>query len=59
MNSSKLNLSLPTIFLIKCNGSEERLIDCVHDDFGSDVCNHSQDLAIKCHGISKNLFSEA
>ena len=55
IDSFKLNLSLPTIILsgIMCNGSEERLIDCVHDDFGSDVCNHSQDLAIKCHGIIK------
>ena len=53
INSFEHSLPYLPIFLdeVRCTGSEERLTDCVHNDFSGHNCTHSQDLAVKCQGM--------
>ena len=46
-----------TIWLdnVRCSGSESRLISCQRNNFGSNDCSHSQDVAINCNGTTTIL----
>ncbi len=33
---------------VQCTGSEERLTDCYHGDWGVHDCNHMEDVAVEC-----------
>ena len=35
---------------LQCNGSEESIINCVHNDFRLNNCNPYRDASIKCTG---------
>ena len=35
---------------VQCNGTEDRLIDCVHDSSTSD-CLHTEDASVRCKTI--------
>ena len=36
---------------VSCTGSESRLIDCGHNDFGNNDCGHSEDVSVLCSGM--------
>ena len=50
---NSIDLSLPIIPVLldelMCNGTERRLVDCAHDDFGIHDCN-LEDLGVLCLG---------
>ena len=33
---------------LQCTGSESRLVDCVHNGFGSHECSHYEDAGVVC-----------
>ncbi|XP_038075981.1 deleted in malignant brain tumors 1 protein-like [Patiria miniata] len=34
-----------------CNGNEERLVDCYHDELGTSTCSYGQDLGVVCSNV--------
>ena len=39
-----------------CQGSEVTILDCLHDDWGVNDCNHMSDVSISC-GIAFTYFN--
>jgi hypothetical protein len=36
---------------VKCFGNETRIQDCVHKPWGSNNCEHYQDVSVLCHSF--------
>ena len=36
------------LYHVHCVGTELRLMDCSHQSYGLDVCDHSDDVGVRC-----------
>ena len=36
---------------VSCSGFESRLVDCGHNDFGNNDCEHWEDVSVICSGM--------
>ena len=41
---------------VRCTGAESHIKDCIRNEWGANDCGHSEDVAIKCFNMGKNLF---
>ena len=37
---------------VQCTGNEAHIDDCFHEPYGEHNCVHSEDVAVRCYGIS-------
>ena len=36
---------------LECSGSESRLLDCEQSTVGNNLCDHSNDVGVRCYGL--------